>query len=67
MVQRHLQLDGCDSEQTPGHGEGQGSLDCCCPWGCKELDTAERLNNKPSNLWYLIVAAQADYYSSLNG
>ena len=21
------------------NGDGQGSLACCCPWGCKELDT----------------------------
>ena len=44
MVQRHLQLDGCDSEQTPGHGEGQGSRVCCNPWGRKELDMTEQLN-----------------------
>ena len=25
--------------------EGQGSLACCCPWGHKELDRTERLNN----------------------
>ena len=25
-------------------GEGQGSLACCSPWGCKELDTTEQLN-----------------------
>ena len=25
-------------EQTLGDGEGQGSLVCCHPWGCKELD-----------------------------
>ena len=25
--------------------EGQGSLACCSPWGCKELDMTERLNN----------------------
>ena len=24
--------------------EGQGSLTCCSPWGCKESDTTERLN-----------------------
>ena len=23
---------------------GQGSLECCSPWGCKEQDTTERLN-----------------------
>ena len=27
-----------------GNG-GQGSLVCCSPWGCKESDTTERLNN----------------------
>ena len=32
-------------EQTVGDGEGQGSLVCCSPWGPKESDTIERLNN----------------------
>ena len=27
-----------ESEQTPGDGEGQGSLACCSPLGCKESD-----------------------------
>ena len=27
-------------------GERQGSLVFCSPWGCKELDTTEQLNNK---------------------
>ena len=27
-----------------GVGDGQGALVCCSPWGCKELDTTERLN-----------------------
>ena len=25
-------------------GDGQGGLACCDSWGCKELDTTERLN-----------------------
>ena len=25
-------------------GDGQGSLVCCSPWGCKELDMTEQLN-----------------------
>ena len=33
-----------DIEQTPGVGDGQGSLECCSPWGHKESDTTERLN-----------------------
>ena len=31
--------------------EGQGSLACCSPWGHKELDMPERLNNKYSMAW----------------
>ena len=27
-----------------GVGDGQGSLACCSPWGCKELDMTEQLN-----------------------
>ena len=36
---------GHKSEQAPGDGEGQGGLACCNAWGCRESDTAERLNN----------------------
>ena len=28
-------------EQAPGVGDGQESLACCNPWGCKESDTTE--------------------------
>ena len=31
-------------EQDPGVGEGQRSLACYSPWGCKESDMTERLN-----------------------
>ena len=37
------QLDGCEFEQAPGVGDGQGSLACCSPWGRKESDMTERL------------------------
>ena len=40
----HHQLDGHEFEQVPGVGDGQGSLVCCRPWDCKELDMTERLN-----------------------
>ena len=45
MVGCHHRLNGHEFEQAPGDGEGQGSLECCSPWGCKELGTTERLNN----------------------
>ena len=38
-------------EQTPGDGEGWGSLVCCSSWGFKEFDTTEQLNNNNS-IWY---------------
>ena len=37
-------LDGCESEWTPGDGDGQGGLACCDSWGRKQSDTTERLN-----------------------
>ena len=44
MVGWHHQLDGHEFEQAPGVDDGQRSLVCCSPWGRKELDTTERLN-----------------------
>ena len=38
MVGWHHRLNGHEFEQVPGDGEGQGSLACCGPWGCKESD-----------------------------
>ena len=41
MVRWHHQLNGHELEQALGDGDGQGSLACCSPWGCKESDTTE--------------------------
>ena len=46
MVGWHHWLNGRESEKTPGDSEGQGSLACCSPWDCKELDMTERLNKR---------------------
>ena len=45
MVEWLQQLNAHEFEQTPGDGEGQGSLACCSPWGHKGSDMTERLNN----------------------
>ena len=45
MVVWHHLLNGHKLEPTLGNSEGQGSLVHCNSWGCKELDTAEQLNN----------------------
>ena len=44
MVGWPHQLNGHEFEQALGVGDGQGSLACCSPWGCKELDMTEQLN-----------------------
>ena len=44
----HHRLNGHEFEQAPGVADEQGSLVCCSPWGCKELDTTERLNRTVS-------------------
>ena len=41
MVRWHHGLNGHEFEQALGDGDGQGSLECCSPWGCKEPDTIE--------------------------
>ena len=41
MVGWHHRLDGHESEQTLGVGDGQGSLVCSSPCGHKELDMTE--------------------------
>ena len=41
----HHRLNAHEFEQAPGDGEGQGSLMCRGPWGCKESDTTEQLKN----------------------
>ena len=56
MVRWHYQFNGYEFEHMSGAhehmsrvlggSEGQGSLACCSPWGCKELDMTQQLNNK---------------------
>ena len=43
MVEWHHRLNGHEFEQTLGDSEGQGSLVCCSPWGCK---SQTRLSNQ---------------------
>ena len=40
MVGWHHLLNEHEFEQITGSSEEQGSLACCSPWGCKELDMA---------------------------
>ena len=38
MAGWHHQLDGQESELTPGDREGQGVMVCCSSWSHQELD-----------------------------
>ena len=51
MVEWHHRLNGHEFRQTPGGSEGQGSLECCSPWGHKE---SNRLSNgtTTTTLWF---------------
>ena len=50
MVGWHHEINGHESEQTLGVGDEQESLVRCSPWGYKESDTTQRLNN--NNYFY---------------
>ena len=45
MVGWHHCLNGHEFEQALRDNKGQGGLMCCSPWGLKESDLTERLNN----------------------
>ena len=55
MVGWHHRLNGHEFEQTPVDDEGQGSLACCSPWGHKELETTEQLNNNICAIQWVLV------------
>ena len=44
MVEWHHHLDAHEFEQALGLDNVQGSLECCSPWGHKELEMNEQLN-----------------------
>ena len=45
MAGWHHRRNGHELEQALGVGVGQGSLACCSPWGCKQSDMTEQLND----------------------
>ena len=51
MVGWYRQINGHEFEQAPGDGDGQGGLVCCSPWGYKESDTTEQLNNDDNSMY----------------
>ena len=53
MVGWHPWLNGHEFEQAAGDSEGQGSLVCLSPWGCKESDMTYWLNNEQQ--WWSVI------------
>ena len=45
MVRWHHQFSGLELGWILGDHKRKGGLECCSPWGCKESDTMEGLNN----------------------
>ena len=41
LVEWHHRLNGHEFDQALGVGDGQGSLVCCSPRGCKKSDMTE--------------------------
>ena len=50
MVGWHHWLNGYEFEQTLGDSGEQQSLTCCSPWGRKEWDMTEQLNDCQWNM-----------------
>ena len=50
MVGWHHRLTGHECEQALGVADGQRGLACYNPWGSKESDTTERLNEAEESL-----------------
>ena len=46
MVGWHHRLSEHEFKEALADGEGQGRLECCSPWGGKELDPSNPLCSK---------------------
>ena len=63
MVGQYHQLNGHESEQASGDGEGQGSLACCSPLGHRESGTTEQLKNSSEDI-EILLGKDADFVFS---
>ena len=67
MVGWHHWLDGHEFEQALGVGDGQESLACCSPWGCKESDmTSVHSVQSLSRVWLFATPWTAALQTSLS-
>ena len=50
MVGWYHRFNGHEFEQSPGDSEGQGSLVCCSPRGCRVVHNLALNNNKEQRI-----------------
>ena len=55
MAGWHHQRNEHELGQAQGDGEEQGSLVCCSPWDCKELDMTWQLNKNNDKILHMYV------------
>ena len=55
MVGWHHRVNGHEFEQAPEVDDGEGRLACRSPWGCRESDTTEWVNNYSVTEWSMLV------------
>ena len=60
-------LNGHEFEKALEDGEGQGSLACYSPWGCKEADMTEQLNNNKYEILTCTYMVASGSFSSIEG
>ena len=64
MVGWHHPHNGHEFEQAPGVADGQRGLVCCSPWGHKELDTTEGLNETKLVYQAMLSKSLIQFYAS---
>ena len=62
----HHRLNGREFERALGDGEGQGSLACCSPWGCKESDMTARLKTTTKAQYLSTCALEMELSLTIN-
>ena len=67
MAGWHHWLNGCESEWTPGVGDGHGGLACCDSWGRKKSDMTEWLNWTELNVTPVFLPGESHGHRSLVG
>ena len=67
MVGWHHRFYGHEFDLTQGDGEGQGSLTCCSPQGCKELDVTQRVNkDKTMQMFQMWNKTETSHYRTVH-